>query len=315
MTLRTFFSAGPVDRNAELRTDPQALASVALADNTRYIAIWQSRCMIVDDAPVLLERAALGDAWDPALAVYLGTHREQHLFTVALDDALASAGSALAEETFAETGRLLAMQSEEHGALLAYAKGMIEWQQRHRYCGLCGSPNNAQEGGFVMACTNPECGHRCYPRVDPVVIMLVTDGDRCLLGRQASWPEGRFSTLAGFVEPGESMEDAVRREVAEETNVRVGAVKCLGSQPWPFPGTIMVGYHATATSTAIALNDQELAEAGWYTREELAAGAVHLPPVNAIAFRLIEAWFDEWDGPRLAELNLSSSFSRSAGSD
>ena len=156
---------------------------------------------------------------------------------------------------FDNHGSLLAMSNADNGAVLAYAKGMIEWQQRHLYCGRCGTRNQAEDGGFVMACPNPECGHRSFPRVDPAVIMLVIDGERCLLGRQARWPAGRFSTLAGFAEPGESLEDAVRREVAEEAGVQVGDVRYLGSQPWPFPSAMMVGFHADATSTDITLHD------------------------------------------------------------
>ncbi len=266
-----------------------------------------------DDNPVLLTRAALGDGWRNDLAIYLGTLAERHLFAIAVDAAAPDTGPD--ENQFDNHGRLLALTSADDGALLAYAKGMVEWQQRHLYCGLCGAENRPADGGFVMVCGNSDCGHRCFPRVDPAIIVLVTDGERCLLGRQARWPEGRFSTLAGFVEPGESMEDAVRREVAEETDIKVGAVNYLGSQPWPFPGAMMVGFHGAAESVAINLNDQELAEAGWFTREQLAAGAVQLPPVNSIAFRLIEVWFDQWDGARLAELGLSSSFSRSAQSD
>lgn len=314
MTLRTFFSAGPVNRNAALRGDPQALAAAALHADARFIAVWQSRCMIADDAPVLLERAALGAAWHPDRAIYLGMLDSRHLFAVALDQTLPEDPAGPDATAFDSHGRLLAMDSEDHGALLAYAKGMVEWQQRHLYCGLCGAQNHAQEGGFVMVCNNADCGHRCFPRVDPAIIVLVTEGEHCLLGRQTRWPEGRFSTIAGFVEPGESMEDAVRREVAEETDIRVGQVNYLGSQPWPFPGAMMVGFHAQATSTEIVLNDGELAEAGWFTRAQLADGIVQLPPVNSIAFRLIEAWFDRWDGPPLADLGLSSSFSRSADS-
>ena len=311
MTLHTFFSAGPVKRDSLLRTDSAALAELLGHPDTRFIALWQSRCMIVNDGPMLLTRAELGSGWRTEFAVHLGTLHDRPLFAVALHDSLPADGPA--EDAFANHGSLLAMASADDGAVLAYAKGMIEWQQRHLYCGLCGSPNRAQDGGFVMTCTNPDCDGRSFPRVDPAVIMLVIYGDRALLGRQARWPEKRFSTIAGFVEPGESMEDAVRREVAEETGVLVGDVHYLGSQPWPFPSAMMIGFHATATSTDITLHDKELAEAGWFTREDLVNGAVNIPPDNSIAFRLIEAWFDQWDGPRLAELNISSSFSRSTG--
>ena len=125
---------------------------------------------------------------------------------------------------------------------------------------------------------NAACDHRSFPRIDPAIIVLVIDGERCLLGRQRSWPENRYSTIAGFVEPGESLEDAVGREVAEEANIRIARARYLGSQPWPFPNAMMIGFHADAVSREIRLNDGELADARWLSREELAAGQVALPP-------------------------------------
>ncbi len=157
-----------------------------------------------------------------------------------------------------------------------------------------------------MQCTRPECGQRGFPRLDPAIIVLVHRGDKCLLGRQGSWSEGRFSTIAGFVEPGESLEDAVRREVREETNVRIGACTYLASQPWPFPAALMIGFDAEAESERIVLNDGELEEARWLTREQIAAGEVMVSPRLSIAYRLIEAWFDAGSGPRLAGLGVDS---------
>jgi NAD+ diphosphatase len=162
------------------------------------------------------------------------------------------------------------------------------------------------EGGFVMACSRPACGHRAFPRIDPAVIVLVCHGDRCLLGRQPGWPEGRLSTVAGFVEPGESLEEAVAREVHEETNIRVGDCRYIASQPWPFPAAMMIGFHAEGRNTDIRFNDGELVEARWLSREDLRRREVRLPPSASIAFRLIEAWFDREPGPRLASLGLDS---------
>jgi len=313
MSLQTFFSAGPVERNAAQRHDDAALAQLLTATDTRYIVTWQSRCMITNGDIVLLERHALGCGWRDEHAIYLGLLRGQHVFAGALSQNEALPADGPDADSFADHGSLLAMADADAGAVLAYAKGMLEWQHRHRYCGQCGAVNRPEQGGFVAVCSNEACSNRAFPRVDPAIIVLVTQGERCLLGRQAGWPERRFSTIAGFVEPGESLEDAVRREVAEETNVMVGGVSYLGSQPWPFPSAMMVGFHAEGLSTGIVLNDNELTEAGWFTRGELARGAVQLPPENSIAFRLIEAWFDQWGGPPLASLELSSSFSRSSG--
>ena len=152
------------------------------------------------------------------------------------------------------------------------------------------------------------CDQRSFPRLDPAIIVLVVHDNRCLLGRQAAWPEQRFSTIAGFAEPGENLEDAVRREVLEETNVRVGSCDYLASQPWPFPSALMIGFHAEGLSTDIKLNDAELIEAGWFSREDLRSSAIVLPPRQSIAFELIAAWHDLHSDIRLGELPASAEF-------
>jgi NAD+ diphosphatase len=155
-----------------------------------------------------------------------------------------------------------------------------------------------------MRCTNAACGEDWFPRIDPAIIVLVADasGERALLGRQASWPQGRYSTIAGFVEPGESLEDAVAREVAEETGVDVAAVNYHSSQPWPFPSSLMVGFLATASEgTDISLNDGDLEDARWFTRAQIANGEVGLPPPTSISYRLIAEWYDRAGGRRLVD--------------
>jgi len=309
--LQTFFSAGPVARSSALRHDPAELAEVANHPDTRFVALWQSQCLIEHGRAVYLRREELGDSWSPDDLVYLGERSRQHLFALELPRQLPANGPV--EERFANFRRLLGGVEADDAAVLAYAKGMLEWQRRHRHCGLCGAPNHATQGGFVMTCTRDGCSQRCFPRVDPAIIVLVTHADRCLLGHQAGWPDGRYSTIAGFAEPGESLEDAVAREVHEETNIQIADTVYLGSQPWPFPSALMLGFHARARNTDICLNDAELAAADWFSRADLTAGKVVLPPEASIAFQLIAAWFDEWSGPRLAELSLSGDFSRSTG--
>jgi NAD+ diphosphatase len=144
----------------------------------------------------------------------------------------------------------------------------------------------------VLVCTNPVCRHEQFPRIDPAIIVLVSDGPRALLGRQAAWPPGRYSTIAGFVEPGESLEDAVVREVAEETGVQVDQVEYHSSQPWPFPSSLMLGFTARASTFEVRLEDQELEDARWFTRADIERGTPKLPPPVSISFRLIEHWFD-----------------------
>jgi len=236
--------------------------------------------------------------------VFLGRRAGQALFAIGVQGDTPPA--LLPGSGFRGLREIVGEVSEADAALLAYARAMILWQERHRYCGVCGAPNRAQEGGFVMACTSLACDHKSFPRIDPAVIVLVHREDRCLLGRQAAWPEGRFSTIAGFVEPGEALEDAVVREVHEETNIQVGECAYIGSQPWPFPAAMMLGFHAAGLTDAIRFNDGELVEARWLTRDEIRGGAIGLPPRESIAFRLIEAWFDAEGGTPLASLGFDS---------
>jgi NAD+ diphosphatase len=182
----------------------------------------------------------------------------------------------------------------EDAALGAYAASLLSWHRRHRFCANCGAPTETADGGHERRC--PACGAHHFPRTDPVVIVRVVDqADRLLLGRQASWPEGRFSVLAGFVEPGETLEEAVRREVLEESGVIVGAASYVASQPWPFPSSLMIGFNAVATGGTPRPGDGELQEVRWFEREEIEAAAagrgdVVLSPPYSISRRLIDGW-------------------------
>ena len=176
--------------------------------------------------------------------------------------------------------------------LLAYARALAIWRAQNRYCGTCGAPTRAVRGGHVMVCTREGCGKEQFPRIDPAIIVLVTDGERALLGRQASWPAGRYSTLAGFVEPGESLEDAVAREVYEESGVQVRDIVYHSSQPWPFPSSLMLGFMARTDADPVVRTDGELEDARWFTREEIANGTPALPTIHSISFGLIEDWYD-----------------------
>jgi NAD+ diphosphatase len=183
---------------------------------------------------------------------------------------------------------------DRDAGLLTTAVALARWHDRHPRCPLDGTPTEVANGGWVRRCPADDSEH--FPRTDPAVIMLVHDGgDRCVLGRQAVWPMGRFSILAGFVEPGESAESAVAREVDEEVGLAITNVTYAGSQPWPFPSSLMLGYTARALGSELTLRDGELAEARWFTREEIRSGAapVLLPPSVSIAHRIITDWVDE----------------------
>ncbi|HWK51390.1 MAG TPA: NAD(+) diphosphatase [Steroidobacter sp.] len=287
--------AGPyLERAAHLRKD-EAHVRAALADPlTWFVPVWQTRNFVVRQGDLLaahfvtgMQTLCLTETHDYVL---LGEFRGHAVFAVGLSGERPQLADPSVD--FQDLRMLAGALPPEEAGLLAYARAMIHWRETHRFCGRCGSPTAAVDGGHVLRCSNESCHSQQFPRIDPAVIVLVTDGDRALLGRQASWPAGRYSTIAGFVEPGESLEDAVVREVHEETGVAVGAVDYHSSQPWPFPSSLMLGFTAYARSTDISRVDDELEDVRWWTREEIAGGAVALPITHSISFRLVEDWYD-----------------------
>jgi NAD+ diphosphatase len=297
--------AGPyLDRAAHLRKDAQWFANALADGRSRALPVWNSRNLIVAgeapraallDLSVIPEQRRNGN--DLTL---LGRFGDIDVFAYEIE---ALEPPALQSGTRFEDLRLVAslLPAEEAG-LLGYARGMVAWRNRHRFCGTCGFPTLAAKGGHVLVCTNPACRHEQFPRIDPAIIVLVSDGERALLGRQAAWPVGRYSTIAGFVEPGESLEDAVVREVLEETGISVDQIEYHSSQPWPFPSSLMLGFTARALNTEIVRRDEELEDAQWFTRADLKSGRPLVPPSVSISFRLIEHWFDAGGGPKLREI-------------
>lgn len=194
---------------------------------------------------------------------------------------------------FEELRPLLALLREDEARLLSYARALLVWRARHRHCGVCGSAAQVRNAGHLMVCSSPGCRTEFFPRIDPAIIVLVTTAAKALLGRQKSWPAGRYSALAGFVEPGETLEEAVAREVGEETGIRVESVRYFASQPWPFPASLMLGFHATAAEGAVQL-DGELEDARWFERSQLQSpSGPLLPQPHTIARQLIESWLQQ----------------------
>ena len=185
------------------------------------------------------------------------------------------------------------MLGQREDSLLAYARAVVTWSRRHRFCGTCGAPTEPRQGGHVRRCASEACREDHFPRTDPAIIVLVTDGDRCLLGRKDIWPEGVYSTLAGFVEPGESLSEAVVREVREESGIEVGSIRYRSSQPWPFPASLMLGFRAERVGGELSVASQELADARWFERSDFARRreiGLRLPGRVSISRRLIEDW-------------------------
>ncbi|MGC4811192.1 NAD(+) diphosphatase [Micromonospora sp. DT228] len=287
-----------LDRAGLLRTDPARLSALLAESSTMVLALWRDRCLVDADGPVRLtaERASLVRS-AAGETVFLGLDGDVAVFAVDLSAlperaAVEMAGAARSVDVRALVGRL----EPGEAAVQAYARGLLHWHRQQRYCGTCGAPAVADGGGHMRTCTGGECGRLLFPRIEPAIIVLVEapgTPDRCLLARHAGAAEDAFSTLAGFVEIGESLEDAVRREMAEEAGVTVTDVTYQGSQAWPFPAGLMVGFRATATSDEVRVDGEELLEARWFTREELrdrVASGRTLGRVDAIDHRLLEDW-------------------------
>jgi NAD+ diphosphatase len=295
--------AGPyLDRAADLRKDP-AWFTGALADaRSRVLPVWNSRNLVEGETPrtAFLELSSVPEERRTASdLILLGRFGDAHIFTYEIDSL--EPPQLMEGARFEDLRMIAAFLPAEEAGLLGYARGMVLWRARHRFCGTCGATTLPARGGHVLVCTNPVCRHEQFPRIDPAIIVLVSDGERALLGRQAAWPVGRYSTIAGFVEPGESLEDAVAREVFEETGIEVEQIEYHSSQPWPFPSSLMLGFTAHARTTQIERRDDELQDAQWFTRDDLASGRPIMPPNVSISYRLIEDWFDAGGG-KLSEI-------------
>jgi NAD+ diphosphatase len=290
-----FFAGAYVDRRAELREAADWLAAAREDPRTLYLpARGTAHLLELAAAPrvaFLTGEHPLVRGAQPHQLVLLGWFRGERC--VLLELAEDTVFDLPAGQGFEELRPLSMRLGEEEAGLLAYARALSIWRARHRHCGVCAAPMRADRAGHVLRCSNPDCNGESFPRIDPAIIVLVTDGERALLGRQASWPAGRYSTLAGFVEPGESLEDAVVREVFEETGVQVRDVQYQSSQPWPFPSSIMLGYRARADVGAAVRVTGELEDARWFSREELEHGTAVLPTRQSISYRLIHEWLED----------------------
>ena len=295
------FTVNPLDRASEHRSDPAWIESKLGDPDSRFLALHDLNALVISgDEPRLawatsdvreFERESTG-------AVLLGLREGVAHFAVDVtgtekpEAALGVEGAA----TFSEIRALASTLPAEDASIVAQARALLDWHVHHVFCSNCGEKTRAVQGGAVRLCI--DCGTEHFPRVNPVVIMSVTRGERCLLGRQKGWPTGMYSALAGFVEVGETIEDAVRREVFEEAGIRVGAVRYRESQPWPFPSSLMIGCAGEAESEEITVDFGELQDARWFEREQVrkaiespgSAAGFFVPPAMSIAHHLLRRW-------------------------
>jgi NAD+ diphosphatase len=302
---RLGYTASPIDRAAERRSDAVFLATLAEAKGAGAYAICGELIVARRGSASSEPLWALDEAHALAPAhemVFLGLVDGSGRFGVALDPAAGEALKARGDLLVTDL-RSVAVQglvTSEHLPPIAQAKALLQWHARHRYCANCGAPTQAIDGGWRRDCN--ACGGQHFPRTDPVAIMLAVRGDFCLLGRQSRFVPGMWSCLAGFIEPGECIEEAVRRETFEEAGIRCGRISYLASQPWPFPMSLMIGCFAEALTSDIVVDHSELENARWFDREEAALlflrrhpEGLTAPPPVAIAHHILRAWLESDD--------------------
>jgi NAD+ diphosphatase len=299
------FGGNPLDRASERRRDTLWIQSLLDDPAARILPLCELRPLIRGAVPELdwqplapwRERIARG-----ATLVFLGLDKDRPYFAV---DGGPAEAAAAGQPGPVDARTLAPLLAGGEAAILAEARSLIDWHARHRFCAQCGSPTRVESAGWVRRC--PECKASHYPRSDPVTIMLAVRGDYGLLGRGRRRPGARFSCLAGFMEPGETLEEGVRREVHEESGIRVGRVKYLACQPWPFPSSLMMGFLCEALSEEITVDPEELAEARWFHRDEIRAMVaraisgpddptqVSVPGPVAIAHHICRRWSNGLD--------------------
>lgn len=314
---RNTFAALNVDRQAELREDSQWLQQQLDSKQARFLPVHNGACLVADvladaaqaNAPLLLSNNPASEQTPVFLGQYsmdgsLGDEAKHNIFSVELPEQ----HPLLADENqLIGLRRAASLFNADYAGLCAYALAIHQWHANHLFCGRCGQPNQILAAGHRLQCTASDCNNIAFPRIDPAMIVLVTWQNQCLLGRQPNWPEKRYSCLAGFVEPGESLEDAVQREVMEEAGVRLGEIHYHSSQPWPFPASIMLGFTAAASDPAITVGD-ELEDARWWHADDIHTavldGELRLPYQLSISWQLMADWYLQQTGKSLADLSI-----------
>jgi NAD+ diphosphatase len=289
------FTGNPLDRASAQRADPDWINAQKARADARFLPLWQAKPLLNGNRAAFLSASELD--LDPGrLCVFLGLEDSKPLFAVAMADSEGPPLARLGE--FRDMRAAAFILPDSDTAIAGQAKALIDWHRRHRFCANCGIETAPSDGGYRRLC--PQCGAEHFPRTDPVVIMLPLMGEECLIGRNKRFPEGLYSAFAGFIEPGETMEEAVKRELREEVSLKVAAVRYHASQPWPFPSSLMLGCYAEAAAKDFAIDDHEIEDARWITRvearrrlaEEIADG-IKMPGAIAIARKLIADWAQE----------------------
>ena len=294
------FTSATFDRQALNRTDELWLSDQLNNDGSLFLLYWENKFLTSDGLNISFLNRLAAEKFNQSTIdwKYMGVldnHQDNRatVFATELNDP-----SDLAIDANWQSLRAIGLQvSVQEANLLAYTQGLLNWHAINNFCSDCGTAVDQKHAGHALLCSNDECSKEVFPRTDPAVIVLIHNEDACLLGRGASWPEGMYSCLAGFVETGEDLESAVRREVFEESGLLLGRIDYHASQPWPFPQSLMLGFHAEATNRELTFHDGEIQDARWFSRNQLldavANNELRLSASLSISYHLIEAWFNQ----------------------
>tara|TARA_B100000686_G_scaffold353805_1_gene460928 strand:+ start:1545 stop:2459 length:915 start_codon:yes stop_codon:yes gene_type:complete len=301
MDIPNHYSNDFLDRASHLRSNKNWILKSLKDPKTKIVPIWRSLNLVSNnDRPrgVMLSSAQANELIEISkTTVFLGIQDDRSYFSVDISELEEGALSQSSkDQQFVDLRSVGSTMDSSEASILAYAKGIMHWHSQHQYCGKCGNKTQVEEAGHVRRCLNFGCSVLHFPRTDPAVIMLVYHENNILLGRKSEWVPGMYSTLAGFVEPGESLEQAVSREVMEEAGIKITNIRYHSSQPWPFPASLMLGFYAEAVTTKLLRNEEELEDLKWFSRKALLEGAAGLdkrPRSDSIARRLIDEWISQ----------------------
>ena len=308
--IQPFYASSAINRHGHYRNDKNLLKNMMIEKNTKFIPFYNGKNLFTEInkniTPVIFNKIELDDFFPNAMddTIFLGVANTLNYIGVDLSSPNQKF------ERWLKKNNIIIDDLRKYGpvlddieaSFLALSNGMFFWHNTHKFCGSCGSQNFSKEGGFVMKCSNNKCSKSHFPRTDPAIITLISFQDKVLLGRSPRFPDSMYSTLAGFVEPGESLEQALEREVFEEVGIKVKNIKYFNSQPWPFPASLMLGFFAEAVNDQMTIDYDEIEDAHWFSINELKSlehpsisGGFKLPRVDSIARRLVDTWVNRFN--------------------
>ena len=305
-----FYASSAINRHGNYRNNKKILNQIIIEKDTKFIPFYNGKNLFTEISnnikPLILDRIQLHDFFPNGIGntIFLGVANTLNYIGVDLSPPNQKFDNWLKEnniiiDDLRKYGPIL---DDIEASFLALSNGMFFWHNTHKFCGSCGFQNFPTEGGFVMKCSNDKCGKSHFPRTDPAIITLISFQDKVLLGRSSRFPDSMYSTLAGFVEPGESLEQALEREVFEEVGIKVKNIRYFNSQPWPFPASLMLGFFAEAVNDQMTIDYDEIEDAHWFSINELKSlqhpsirGNFKLPRVDSIARRLVDTWMNSFN--------------------